>query len=214
MRGDVNHDEKYALPPRPLPDLEEEDAILEVLQSRKKEEKHGFSLGSCFTTGEDSNKNFFDDILRSLEEQNTDQEENKLEEYREAVTSEMLRILWNEGFETDRVESIHDDWCLAFPSAVMESVSTLFLRGEKIDLSYQDLQANLIGFEEMLVNMVIENPLVLDKDDAVSTLTHNQKYILKKYHMAKPFFESYAKAIVTVRTLSDEEFERRKKGVA
>ena len=83
-----------------------------------------------------------------------------------------------------------------------------------IALSYQELQANLIGFEKMLVDMVIRNPLILDKDDAVSTLTHNQKFILKKYHMSKPFFDSYAKAIVNVRALSDEEFERRKKDVA
>ena len=166
--------------------------------------------------------NFFDDILRQLEEENTDQEDTdqeeskpeEYEEYQEALTSEMLRILWTEGFETDCVESIHKDWCIAFPSAIMQGVSTLFLRGEKIDLSYQDLQAKLIGFEEQLVDMVISNVLVLDKDDAVSTLTHNQKFILKKYHMSKAFFESYAKAIVAVRTLSDEEFERRKKGVA
>ena len=199
--------------------------IQEVLRNEKEaRENRGFDMLSRYQYDERRARktNLFDDILRQLEEENTDQEDTnqeesepeEYEEYREALTSEMLRILWTEGFETDRVESIHDDWRIAFPSAIINSIPTIFLRSEMIALSYQELQANLIGFEKMLVDMVIRNPLILDKDDAVSTLTHNQKFILKKYHMSKPFFDSYAKAIVNVRALSDEEFERRKKDVA
>ena len=123
----------------------------------------------------------------------------------------MLLVLWRNGVSNSEKEEIYKKLSYIFPKELLNTASTEFSKNSTVDLTYEDIEKTLSEYKKVLLENLIRSQNCKSKSICSDALNQANR-ILRGLNFAKPFRDAFLLARRELNHMTDEEFNKIRKG--